>query len=139
MIWHLPYALDEINDRGKNTMVEHLDICFIEIADNSLRATMPVDHRTVQPLGLLHGGASAVLAETIGSTAANLCVDPKKNYCVGLSIYVNHIRSVRSGLVTGTAAPIHRGRSTQVWEIQITNEKKELTSVSRLTMVVLKK
>lgn len=136
-IWHHPYSLDEINARGKQTMVEYLDIRFTEITANSLKATMPVDHRTVQPLGLLHGGASVSLAETIGSTAANLCVDPAKNYCVGLDINANHLRSVREGLVTGIATPIHLGRSTQVWEIKIFDSQNKLASIHRLTMMVM--
>lgn len=138
-IWFKPYTLEEINARGKQTMVEYLDIRFTEITLNSLKAVMPVDHRTVQPLGLLHGGASVALAETIGSTAANLCVDPAKNFCVGLDINANHLSAVRSGTVTGTATPIHLGQSTQVWEIRIHDSEEKLIHISRLTMIVLKK
>ncbi|MCL4113185.1 UNVERIFIED_CONTAM: hypothetical protein GTU68_051202 [Idotea baltica] len=98
---------------------------------------MPVDHRTQQPFGLLHGGASCVLAESLGSVAANLVVDPVKQYCLGLDINTNHLRSVREGLVTGVAKPIHLGRKTQVWEIKIYSEAEKMVSISRLTMAVM--
>lgn len=139
MIWFKEYGLADINALGRNTMLEHLNIRFTEIGENSITATMPVDHRTVQPDGILHGGASAVLAETLGSVAANLCVDPDKYWCVGLEINANHIRPVRSGTVEGTAVPIHLGRKTQVWEIRIQNENKKLVCVSRLTLSVLER
>ena len=100
---------------------------------------MPVDHRTHQPLGMLHGGASVVLAETLGSIAATLTVDPQRQYCVGLDINANHIKSVRSGFVYGKTTPIHVGKRTQVWEIRIENEEKELICISRITMAVLDK
>lgn len=138
-IWFKNYSLDEINQRGKSTMVEHLGIVFTAVTADSLTATMPVDHRTKQPAGLLHGGASVSLAETIGSTAANLCVDPEKFLCVGIEVNANHIRSITEGVVTGTARPIHLGRTTQVWEIRITNEGGKLVNISRLTMAVLEK
>lgn len=118
-------------------MLEHLGIVFTKVTEDSLIATLPVDHRTKQPIGLLHGGASVVLAETIGSTAANLCVDPKKFYCVGLDINANHLRAVREGTVTGTAKPLHLGKTTHVWEIKITDESEKLVCISRLTMAVL--
>jgi len=136
-IWQTNFNLSDLTDRNKNTLVEHLDIQFIEIGDNFLVATMPVDHRTKQPLGIMHGGASCVLAETVGSTAANYCVDQKFFYCVGLDINTNHIRSIREGLVIATATPYHLGKSTQVWSIEITNEKKQIISINRLTMAVL--
>src|SRR3989338_10421031 len=136
-IWFQKYTLDEISARGKGTMLEHLGIVFTKVTEDSLIATLPVDHRTKQPIGLLHGGASVVLAETIGSTAANLCVDSKKFLCVGMEINANHIRSVAEGMVTGTAKPVHLGRATQVWEIQIMNQDKKLVCISRLTMAVL--
>ncbi len=120
-------------------MVTHLGITFTEIGDDFLRATMPVDHRTHQPMGILHGGASVTLAETIGSSAAYLCVDMQKFNVVGLEINANHVRSVRTGLVTGTARPIHLGRTTQLWEIRITDEAGKLTCISRLTIAVLDK
>ncbi len=137
MIWQqLPDVLS-LNNRGKNTMAEFLGIEFIEIGADFMRATMPVDDRTKQPIGIMHGGASCVLAETIGSTAANCCVNLATNYCVGLDINTNHIRSVKSGVVTGTAKPFHIGKSSQVWHIEIHNEQQQLVSVTRLTMAVL--
>ena len=138
-LWHKNYTLEEINLRGKGTMLEHLEIRFTEITPQHLVATMPVDHRTLQAYGRLHGGASVALAESVGSTAANLCVDPAKQYCVGLDINSNHLRGVRGGVVTGVAAPIHLGRSTYVWEIKIYNEEKQIINISRLTMAVLEK
>jgi len=138
-IWHADITIPALTFRGKNTMIEHLGIEFIEIGDDFLMAKMPVDHRTHQPLGIMHGGASCALAETVGSTAANCCVDPDKFYCVGLEINTNHIRSIREGLVYGLAKPYHLGKSTQVWSIEITNEKKQIISINRLTMMVMEK
>lgn len=138
-IWHEKINLAQVNERGKNTMLTHLGIEFTEVGNDYMVATMPVDSRTKQPIGIMHGGASCVLAETVGSTAANYCVDIAKQYCVGLDINTNHIRSVRSGVVTGTARPFHIGRSTQVWGIEIVDENNQLVSVNRLTMAVLDK
>jgi 1,4-dihydroxy-2-naphthoyl-CoA hydrolase len=120
-------------------MIEHLGIEFLEVGDDYIKARMPVDHRTIQPFGLLHGGASVALAETLGSVAANLCVDREKKMCVGLEINANHIRPVASGFVYGVTRPIHIGASTQLWEIRIHNEQEKLVCVSRLTMAVLDK
>lgn len=136
-IWHSDINLEVVSARGKGTMLDFLGIEFIELGDDYMIARMPVDHRTKQPIGIMHGGASCVLAETIGSTAANFCVDINKQYCVGLDINTNHIRSVREGFVIGTAKPFHIGKSTQVWGIEIVNEDKKLVSVNRLTMAVL--
>ncbi|MEC7752420.1 MULTISPECIES: hotdog fold thioesterase [Roseivirga] len=124
---------------SKNTLVEHLGIEVTELGKDYLIGKMPVDHRTHQPLGMLHGGASVVLAETLGSIAATLTVDPQRQYCVGLDINANHIKSVRSGFVYGKTTPIHVGKRTQVWEIRIENEEKELICISRITMAVLDK
>jgi 1,4-dihydroxy-2-naphthoyl-CoA hydrolase len=135
--WYRPYTLEEVQQRGIGTMVEHLGITITEVGDNFLKGTMPVDHRTTQPMGILHGGASVALAETLGSIAANLVVDSEKKYCVGLDVNANHIRSAKSGLVTGIARPLHIGSSTQVWSIEITDEKNQLVCISRLTMAVL--
>jgi 1,4-dihydroxy-2-naphthoyl-CoA hydrolase len=121
----------------KNTLVEHLNIQVTEVGPDFLRGTMPVDHTTVQPYGLLHGGASCVLAETLGSLGSAYVVDHSKFYCVGLEINANHVRGVRSGLVTGTARPIHLGGSTHVWEIKIEDEKGKLICVSRLTVMIV--
>ncbi len=118
----------------QETMTEHVGIEITEQGEDFLRGTMPVDHRTIQPMGILHGGASVVLAETLGSIAANLCCET--GYCVGLEINANHIRSVNSGKVTGTARSIHIGRSTHIWEIRIEDDQGRLTCISRLTMAV---
>lgn len=140
-IWYenMDITLAALTTFGKNTMVEHLGIEFTEVGDNFLIARMPVDHRTKQPLGIMHGGASCVLAETIGSMAANCCVDQKQFYCVGLDINTNHIRSIREGYVIGKAQPFHLGKSSQVWGIEIRNEQQQLISVNRLTMAILSK
>lgn len=138
-IWQREMTLPLLNERGKSTMVEFLSIEFIDMGDDFLVARMPVDHRTKQPVGIMHGGASCVLAESIGSTAANCCVDSSKFYCVGLDINTNHIRSIKEGYVIGTAKPFHLGRSTQVWGIEIVNEAKQLISVNRLTLSVMNK
>jgi 1,4-dihydroxy-2-naphthoyl-CoA hydrolase len=136
-IWFHPFTSFDLQQRSKGTMVEHLGIEFTAVGENFLSATMPVDHRTVQPMGLLHGGASIALAETLGSIAANYVVNPATHYCVGLDINGNHLRAVRSGNVTGTATPLHLGTTTQVWSIEIRDEEGRLACISRLTMAVL--
>ena len=136
-IWKQDTSLDRLNGMSANTMMETLGIRFTEVGDDWLRGTMPVDHRTHQPYGLLHGGASVVLAETLGSMAAMLTLDPAQEAAVGLDINANHIRGVRSGTVTGTARAVHIGRSTQVWEIRIETEAGELVCISRITMAVI--
>ena len=135
-IWKQDISLERINGWSANTMMETLGIRITEIGDDWLRGTMPVDHRTHQPYGLLHGGASVVLAETLGSSAAMLSLDPSE-VAVGLDINANHIRGVRSGIVTGTARMVHIGRTTQVWEIRIETETGELVCISRITMAVI--
>lgn len=129
--------LDAVNSMSKGCMVEHLGIEFTEIGADYLVATMPVDHRTKQPMGLLHGGASVALAETMGSVGATLTIDLNKQYPVGLEINTNHIKSATEGLVTGTAKPIHLGRGTQVWSIEIHNVDKKLVAISRITIAIL--
>jgi 1,4-dihydroxy-2-naphthoyl-CoA hydrolase len=119
-------------------MLEHCGIVFTEIGPDYVVATMPVDHRTKQPIGLLHGGANVVLAETIASTAGNHCIDITKAYCVGLEINANHLRSAREGVVTGTSRPLHLGRSTQVWETRIEQDGK-LMCMSRMTLSVIQR
>lgn len=136
-IWLIQPTLEDLQQLVRQTMVEHLGIEFIEIGEDYLKARMPVDHRTIQPDRLLHGGASVALAETIGSVAANLCVDRSRKVCVGLEINANHMRPVRNGFVYGTVKPLHMGRSTQIWEIHISDEKQKLVCVSRLTMAVI--
>ncbi|MCH7513226.1 MAG: hotdog fold thioesterase [Bacteroidetes bacterium] len=131
--------VEVLNQMSKGNMVEHLGIEFLEIGKNFIKARMPVDKRTMQPLGLLHGGASVVLAETLGSVAATFMVNPEKQYCVGLEINANHIRSAREGFVTGITTPVHIGKKTQIWEIRITDESDELVCISRLTMAVMDK
>ena len=123
----------------RGTMVEHVDIQITEVGEDFLRGTMPVDHRTVQTMGILHGGASVVLAETLGSIAANLCVDQSRQACVGQEINANHLRPVASGLVTGTARPIHLGTRSQVWQIEIRDERERLVCISRLTMAIIER
>lgn len=136
-VWFCEYTLEQLEPLSSNNMVEHLGIRLTEIGPDLLRGTMPVDHRTHQPAGLLHGGASVALAETLGSIAANLCVDPDRNVCVGQEISASHLRPVRQGLVTGTARPLHLGRSSQVWQIEIVDERDRLVCVSRLTVAVV--
>ena len=133
------YTLDQLNIGSKWTIVEHLGIELIEIGENYLRAIMPVDHRTTQPMGLLHGGASVVLAETLGSLAASLIVDQTVSYPVGLEINANHIKSVKSGFVYGTTSPIHIGKQTQIWQTTIRNEADELVCSSKLTVAIIPK
>ncbi len=135
-IFHQNITLEALNERGKNTLAEQIGIEFTAIGEDTLEARMPVDHRTKQPYGLLHGGASVALAETIGSVAAVCCIDTGKYYCVGLEINANHIRSAREGYVKGVARPLHIGRSTQVWEIRITDEGDKLICISRITLAV---
>ena len=129
--------LEVLNSMNEGCMVEHLGIKFTEIGEYYLIATMPVDERTKQPLGLLHGGASVALAETMGSIGATVCLDMNKQYAVGLEINANHIKSAKQGVVTGKATPIHLGRGTHVWSIEITNEDDQLVAISRITMAIL--
>lgn len=126
-----------LNAGSVNTLVEHLGIEVLEVGADFIRGRMPVDSRTHQPFGLLHGGASVALAETLGSMAGSLCVDPASQMAVGLEINANHLRAVTAGWVIGTARPVHVGRSTQVWDIRIENEAGQLTCVSRLTLAVV--
>jgi uncharacterized protein (TIGR00369 family) len=137
-IWKSPITLDELNRSRDRTLIRHLDIVFTELGNDFVSASMPVDERTHQPYGLLHGGASVVLAETLGSTGANMCIDRSAYLCVGQEINANHIRSVRSGRVIGTARPVHLGGRTQVWAIEIVNEAGALVCISRLTVAVVK-
>jgi 1,4-dihydroxy-2-naphthoyl-CoA hydrolase len=136
-IWKTETTLERLNERSKETLIGHLGIEYLEIGDDCLTARMPVDRRTLQPDGILHGGASAALAETLGSIAAGLCVDRERQAVVGLEINANHLRPVRDGWVTGVARPIHIGRTTQVWEIRITNDQEKLVSISRLTLATI--
>jgi 1,4-dihydroxy-2-naphthoyl-CoA hydrolase len=136
-IWRIPITLEELNAGSAGTLVRHIGIEFLEVGEDYLKARMPVDHRTIQPAGILHGGASVVLAETLGSVAAYLCEESGHKHCVGLEINANHVRSVSSGFVYGTARPLHIGSSTQLWDIRITNEQDQLVCIARLTMAVI--
>jgi len=136
-IWFREATIEELNERGKNTLSDFLGIEFTKITADSLTATMPVTDRVKQPMGILHGGANVVLAETIASTAANGVIDLAKFYCVGLEINANHIRSVREGIITAVTHPIHLGRTTQIWHIDIFNELGKQTCVSRMTASVV--
>jgi 1,4-dihydroxy-2-naphthoyl-CoA hydrolase len=131
-------SLSDFAHIDKGTMAEHIGMEWVELGEDFLAAKIPVDQRTRQPYGLLHGGASVVLAETLGSVGAAMVVDDKKYYCVGLEINANHLRSVRAGFVTGIARPIHTGASTHVWDIRISDERGKLVCISRLTVAILK-
>lgn len=140
MIWFKKdLKLDDIHYLRGSNMAEHIGLEFTELGDDLLRARIPVDHRTNQPYGILHGGASCVLAETLGSIGSALVIDTEKFICVGLEINANHIRSVSEGHVTGTATPIHLGRSTHVWDIKLHNDQAQLICISRLTVAILPK
>ena len=132
-------SLETLRSLGKGTMTEHLGIEWVELGNDFIRAKMPVDHRTNQPYGLLHGGASCVLAETLGSVASHLIVNSSQFYCVGIEINANHIRSAKNGYVYGICSPLHLGSSTHVWDIRITNEEEKLICISRLTVAIIKK
>jgi 1,4-dihydroxy-2-naphthoyl-CoA hydrolase len=136
-IWFASPSIDDANRRMQPVLGGHLGILFTEFGEDYLRGTMPVEPRTHQPMGILHGGASVVLAETLGSVAANYVVDPTKFYCVGQEINANHIRPVKSGFVTGTARAIHLGARSQVWGIELRDAQDRLTCISRLTIAVV--
>ncbi len=138
-IFRKDFTLDSIHQLGNGTLTEALGIKLVEIGPDFLKASMPVDHRTRQSMGILHGGASVALAETVGSVAGFGVVDPTRQYCVGLEINANHLRSIATGVVTGLCKPIHLGRKTQVWDIRITDEHEKLICISRLTLAVLDK
>ena len=135
-IWKSELTLDQANG-WHNTMIERIGIAVTDIGDDYVRGTMPVDARTHQPYGLLHGGASVALAETLGSLGAMMCADAKTHLAVGLDINANHLRGVTDGIVTGTARPIHIGRTTQVWEIRIEDERLRLICIARLTVAIV--
>ncbi len=138
-IWKNRPTLEQLREMSRGTMDESVDLRFEEIGDDYIKASMAVDHRTMQPVQLLHGGASCVLAETLGSTASNMCVDAERKICVGLEINANHLRGVGSGRVTATAKPFHIGGRTHVWHIEIHDEEGRLTCVSRLTTAILER
>jgi 1,4-dihydroxy-2-naphthoyl-CoA hydrolase len=136
-IWFKPFNVEDLNAYQQQTLVSHLGIRYTEVGEDFLSAVMPVDQRTKQPAGILHGGASVALAETLGSTGANLVVDRDKQLCMGLEINANHVRAMREGSVRGTARPLHIGGTTQVWEIRISDSQDRLVCISRITMAVL--
>jgi 1,4-dihydroxy-2-naphthoyl-CoA hydrolase len=138
-IWRSPRTIEDLNDNRDGTLIANLGILFTEIGADFVRGTMPVDTRTVQPYGLLHGGASVALAETLGSMGASMCVDAAEYQVVGQEINANHVRAARSGLVTGTARAVHLGGRTHVWSIDIVNEAQKLVCISRITMAVIKR
>ena len=137
MVWKNKIDIEQLNKTGEHCMVGHLGIMFTEVGENSLTATMPVDHRTQQPYGLLHGGASAVLSETMGSVAAGLCVDFNHFKVVGIDVNAKHLRAAKQGKVTGICKPVKIGRTLHVWQTEIFNEENELVCISQLTVMVI--
>ncbi|MGD2170239.1 MAG: hotdog fold thioesterase [Chlamydiota bacterium] len=135
-IWRKTITADDLNKRCKDSLSDHLGIVFTEVGENYLMATMPVNAKTRQPMDIMHGGASAALAETVGSAAGNYCVDESK-ICVGLSLNTNHLKMATKGIVTAKATPIHLGKKTQVWTIPIFNEKEIIISMTTLTLAVI--
>ena len=138
-IWQSARSIEDLNANRDGTLIGHLGILFTEIGADFIRGTMPVDTRTVQPYGLLHGGASVALAETLGSMGAAMCVNAEEYQVVGQEINANHVRAARSGLVTGTARAVHLGGRTHVWSIEIVNDAQKLVCISRITMAVIKR
>lgn len=138
-IWRTQPSLEQIQASARNTLTEAIGIRFTEIGPDYIRATMPVEPRTHQPMGVLHGGASVALAETVGSVGATLCIDTERFACLGQEINANHIRPVSSGLVTATGRPYHVGTRSQVWHIEIRDERDRLVCISRLTMAVVER
>ena len=136
-LWRQTPNLEQLNASQRNTIGELLDIRFESFDDDSLSASMVVDARTHQPYSLLHGGASVVLAETLGSMASHLCIDSSRFYCVGLEVNANHLRGLRSGRVTAVARPLHLGRTTHVWDIRLSGEDGKPSCISRLTMAIV--
>lgn len=136
-IWRIQPTIEQLQAHSRNTLVDTIGIRVTEVGTDFLRATMPVNPATHQPMGVLHGGASVALAETVGSLAANMCVDQELYVCMGQEINANHLRPVSSGLVTATARPYHLGKRTQVWGIEIRDEQQKLVCVSRITMAVV--
>ncbi len=136
-IWFKQPTKDEAGKMQKGTLMETLDIQITDLGEDYISGSMPVDHRTVQPYGILHGGASVALAETLGSVAAHLVVDSSKYFTVGMEVNANHLRPATKGRVTGTAKPIHIGKSSHVWGIEIKNEEGKMVCISRLTMAIV--
>ena len=138
-IWKTKISIEDLNQRSIGSLSDLMGIVYTKIGPDSLQAIMPVTEKSLQPMGILHGGASAVLAESVGSSAGNFCVDMEKFLCVGLDLNINHIRPVKSGILQGIAKPFHLGQKTQVWEIRLLNKEKDLVAISRLTLAIIKK
>ena len=139
-IWYRnDYTIESLNNLGKNTMAEALGMYFSEIGDNFIKLQMVVNQNVKQPYGLLHGGASAAMAETVGSVASSMCINNDKQICVGMEINCNHIKGIKEGVVTAIASPLHLGASSHVWDIRIVDENQKLVCVSRLTVAILRK
>ncbi len=136
-IWFSNDSIEDLQNKSKDTLVQNLGIEYLEIGDNFIKARMPVDKRTMQPYGILHGGASLALSETLGSVAARLSIDNNEKRCVGLEINANHVRPALSGYVYGEVKPVHTGKSTHIWEIRISDENKKLVCISRITVAIL--
>jgi 1,4-dihydroxy-2-naphthoyl-CoA hydrolase len=139
MIWFSEFSPEKLNNIPKNHLGGLLDIQFTEVGEDFLTATMPVDDRTHQPAGILHGGASVVLAETLGSIASSMCIDPARFQAVGLEVNANHLRPVKNGRVTGICTPLHKGAKTHVWEIKIYDDKGKMNCISRITVAIIPK
>lgn len=137
-IWKIPFSLKQLQERCAHTIIDYLGIHFVEIGDDFLKAELAFAQHLTQPMGLMHGGVSCVLAETVGSAAGNCCVDFSTHYCLGLDINTNHIYPVKGGILSATARPYHLGKLSQVWSIEIYNQE-HLISISRLTLVVMKR
>lgn len=138
-IWKVPLTVEELQNWCANTMVSHLKITFTEAGKDYLKAEMPLGPHLMQPMGTMHGGASCALAETVASAAGNYCIDPCTHYCVGLDLNTNHIRPAKTGTLTATARPYHLGKMTQVWSVEIHDDQGQLISVSRVTLIALKR
>ena len=136
-IWFQPPDIAAVNQQMENTACSLLGIEITDIGDDWVKGTMPAEPRTFQPMGLVHGGANVLFAETLGSMAANLCIDNREEYAVGQEVNANHLRGVRSGVLTGIATIVHKGRTSQVWEIRIYNDEEKLSCISRLTMAII--
>lgn len=136
-LWREIPNIEQLNAKSKNSILELLDIRFESFTEDSLTASMVIDHRTHQPYGLLHGGASVVLAESLGSSASYLCIDTSKYFCVGIEVNANHLRGLRSGRVTAVAHAVHIGRTTHVWDIRLTSEEGKASCISRLTVAIV--
>jgi len=138
-MWFKEFTIEDLNNRPKNHIGGLLDIKFTEIGTDFIVGTMPVDERTHQPAGILHGGASVVLAETLGSIASYMCIDPEKHVAVGLEVNANHLRPVKNGPVTGICKIIHRGAKTHIWDIKLYDDRGKMNCISRLTVAIINK